>query len=713
MKPTFFLFLFLLSLCCVHAEDPAAEDISFLNSPVGDVLTFYERLSGKRIIRDNNLNNLTVTIVAAHPLKTTEARRFVEAGLLLNGVALVPSGPDAMKAISTANRKPGGEGLPLISGSTVLPDADTVITYFMPLKFLKAQELKKLYESQVQLHDYGVVNIAPGTNALLITENASVIRHFVELQELLDKEPTSVVNHFVNLSRSDAVRVSELVMESLKSEGSDAVPKSGESKALSMSNADGVRLIPDKRTNRILVICPPTSFSLVRTLIGQFDEPAEVPGAKSIVLRFVSAVDIIQVLVDALSQTEEVAAQQQSAPAIPRAQPVQPTQVSYGSTGGATSGSPGTISTRSDQLMEETDPAPLSFIVGKTWIAADPKANKIMISGPHESVDKVKDVIGQLDQKPKQVYLATVIGQLTLGDGMLFGIDYLQHFTSDGHGTGVASALIANSGKVAASNANGATSGNILDPVNLVQPSTIVSALNGLTIYGTIGGAVEYYVRALETTNRFKVLSRPVVYTSNNKKAKIATGQRIPVPVNTLSTAGTTITTASVQSTIAYQDVLLKLEVIPLINANGDVTLKIAQTNDSVAGNQEVSGNSIPIIGTQELNTTITVPNGKTIVLGGLVSEQTTRDTSGIPWLSRIPALGYLFRTTDKKTSRQELLIFIQPVVVDDIESAQIQSDIEQQHSEIRPHFDPVAPDVPDLPLEKTSPANKKAFGPY
>lgn len=674
-------------------------DISFPNSPVGDVLNFYEQLSGKRIIRDNNLNTLAVTIVASRPLDRTEAMKFVESGLLLNGVALVPAGPDSLKAVSTAARKPSGEGVPLIFGYRALPAGDQVVTYYMPLEFLKAEEAKKLFETQVQLNDYGVINIAPGMNALLITENAAVVRHFLELQLLLDKEPTSVVNHFVSLTRSDATRVSELVLAAIdpaspESSATNRAARPGEESAVTVSTSDGVRLIPDRRTNRILVICPPASYSMVRMLIEQFDAPTEMPGATSIVLQFVSALDIVSILVDVLSQTEEVEGQQQGSAAgqaIPRAQPVQPLPVSFGPRDSMMGGSGGSA-TRADQLMEQQDEMPLSYNVGKTWIAADPRANKIMISGPPESVAKVEDVIAQLDQQPKQVYLATIIGQLTLGDGMLFGVDYLQRFASNGHGTGVASALINVPGLLSPGGTPAGVGAGFVDPTQLIRPETIATALSGLTIYGVLGDAVEYYVRALETTNRFKILSRPVVFTANNKKAKIATGQRVPVPVSSLTTAGTTVTTASIQSNIAYQDVLLKLEVIPLINANGDVTLKIAQVNDSIVGNQTVSGNSIPIIGTQELNTTVTVPNGHTIVLGGLVSDEEVRDTSGIPLLSRIPGLGYLFRTTENRTRRQELLIFIQPFVVDEIQAAQTISDSERHRTDLELSFDSLDP---------------------
>jgi len=188
----------------------------------------------------------------------------------------------------------------------------------------------------------------------------------------------------------------------------------------------------------------------------------------------------------------------------------------------------------------------------------------------------------------------------------------------------------------------------------------------GLTLYGAIGSTLDAYVKALETTDRFKIISRPSVYTTNNKLAVIASGQQVPVPSDTTSgfTGGSNQLVST--SSIAYEDVLLQLDIIPLINANHDVTLKIRQTNNSLGLIPvNISGNNVPIINTQEINTEVTVPDKSTVVIGGLITDHTTRDTSGVPWLSDIPILGYLFKDTTKTKERDELIIMIQPTVVE------------------------------------------------
>jgi type II secretory pathway component GspD/PulD (secretin) len=185
-----------------------------------------------------------------------------------------------------------------------------------------------------------------------------------------------------------------------------------------------------------------------------------------------------------------------------------------------------------------------------------------------------------------------------------------------------------------------------------------------MNLYGAIGDSLDVFVTALETTNRFKVLSRPSVFALNNKKATITSGSQIPVPVQSTSFASGN--NPNVTTNIAYRDVVLKLEVVPLINADGEVTLTIAQVNDTVTGTQRVEPNNIPIIGTEQIITTVNVPDRNTIVLGGLISEQEKKDTNGMPLLSRIPGVGNLFKNNSNSNTRKELIIFIQPHVVTD-----------------------------------------------
>ena len=199
-------------------------------------------------------------------------------------------------------------------------------------------------------------------------------------------------------------------------------------------------------------------------------------------------------------------------------------------------------------------------------------------------------------------------------------------------------------------------------------------ALSGLTIYGAIGDALSVFVRALDSRSNFKILARPAVYTANNKRAVISSGQRVPVPQSTLSnlTTGTTggiinnSSSTAVAATVGYEDVELRLEVIPLINSKNEVTLKIAQINDTLGSNVNISGNQVPIVNSQRLTTTVTIPSGATVVLGGLIEDKVTKDYNGIPYLMDVPWLGNVFKYTTNSRERDELLVFIQPSVVND-----------------------------------------------
>jgi type II secretory pathway component GspD/PulD (secretin) len=188
---------------------------------------------------------------------------------------------------------------------------------------------------------------------------------------------------------------------------------------------------------------------------------------------------------------------------------------------------------------------------------------------------------------------------------------------------------------------------------------------SGLTGFFTVGNSLTAIVTALENTGRFHVINRPSVFTRNNKKAIIASGQEIAVPVNIQSSINNDGTNAGIvsNSSIQYKNVTLQLEVVPLINSEKEVSLDILQSNNEVAGSTRIDNNDIPTIATRYVRTSVTVPNEATLVLGGLIKTSQSRARSGIPVLSSIPVLGYLFSNTTKEKTRNELVILIRPVV--------------------------------------------------
>jgi type II secretion system protein D len=419
------------------------------------------------------------------------------------------------------------------------------------------------------------------------------------------------------------------------------------------------QFIADKRTNRVLIIVKAENYKYLRELIAKLDQPDDF--AKPLVrpLNFLSVNDVYPVLTDMLKDKDDAAngAAGATGGSTPAPTPRQSqSQNNVSSTSTSSSGGTDT----SDKLQDPEHSSPQSVTIGNTSIIADPNANSIIVYGPSDTQRKAAQIIDLLDQRPKQVYLAAVIGELQLTEGMNYGASWFAKLNTGGSNNLVGAAV------------NNTISGFL---TNLVTSSltnainSFPSSLAGLTVFGTIAQGVSTYANFLESTGKFRTISRPVVYTSNNKRATILSGQLIPVPgqssYNTVGAVGTN-SLNNVTSTINYQQVALKLEIIPLINSDKEVNLQIVQVNNTLGAAVNIGGNSVNQVNTQELTTTVRIPNGSTIVLGGLISDDKQTSDAGIPYINRIPILGPLLGGQSNKTrTRNELVIMIQPIVVD------------------------------------------------
>jgi len=267
-----------------------------------------------------------------------------------------------------------------------------------------------------------------------------------------------------------------------------------------------------------------------------------------------------------------------------------------------------------------------------------------------------------------QVFLATVIGSLTISNNDEFSFNILQRYSKTGASSGINTVVGGTNITTGAPLSQAAAS--------FSQLATLASnALPGMQIAAFVGNTLDLYLQALTATSRFRIASRPSVFTANNKKAVIFNGKKIAVPTGTVTslvsgnTGSSTSNTGSLTSNIQYQDVVLKIEVVPLINSAREVSLQIIQTNDTVLNSSTNIGGGVevPEISTQELTTTVTVPDRSTILIGGLITQTDQKNTSGVPFLSAVPLLGNLFKSTTDLTDRQELVVLIQPSVVNDV----------------------------------------------
>ena len=722
--------------------------LAFPNNPVIDMLNIYERLTDKTLVKDTNIfEGATISLVTPKPVMKDEAVRLIEVALLTNGYAIVDD-PGGKSARILPTRGTGVQNLQFSAGvrfyteAKDLPDGETLVTYFMKLKFLDPTEAQEILANHVGLNVYGRITPVLTPPGLLITESATIVKQLISIHTTIDIGDTgsALITKFIPLTYADAATVAQIVQSTVAAQATEretkgiktsrgeaqpnATRRDGENRSSdggssssssrpsepprpaqpifyngqwvyppgqnSGAAAPTSQVVADTRLNQILVVATPEDFTYIASLITEFDKPVTVTMPYERSLRYASAVDVLPALVDLLQDTStgttqlpgggtlQAGSQSQSLVSTSRSQLLGGRTTtstrggtiassSTGSGGGGGVAADGTtasatsstgIGGRTDIIQGPSeDNAPVSVLVNKVRIVADPMANSILVMGRKEDSDKVDSLLDKLDRKPAQVYLATVIGQLTLGEGFEWGIDYLSKLNDSGD-LGFTSSKFTKRDDIITNN-------NISD----LRDNLITSAFgpaSGFNVYGQIGSSVETFVTALETTNRFRVLSRPSVFALNNKKAVITSGQIIPVPSETISVPGNANNTGSVTTTVTYRDVVLKLEVVPLINADGEVHLTIAQVNDTVIGTQLIEPNEVPIIGTEQIVTSVTVPTGQTVVLGGLISDETKKDTEGLPFLSRIPVVGNLFKDHINSDTRKELIIFIQPTVVTD-----------------------------------------------
>ncbi len=324
------------------------------------------------------------------------------------------------------------------------------------------------------------------------------------------------------------------------------------------------------------------------------------------------------------------------------------------------------------------DTTPKAVIIGNAKLIADQRANSIIVLGSRDIVVKVNKILDEMDVKAPQVALSTVIGQLELSNNEEFGVDWFAKYNKRFVGISRNNTIFGSNNpaiplpSVAPSISPGIVNtgtGNIIDPSNLINFSQIIqNVASGTNIYVAAGNAFAAIVHLLESTGRFRVMSRPTVFTSNNKKAIIASGREVPVPVNTLTNSnigGVVNNTAAVSASIEYKKVVTQLEVVPLINSEKEVSLDILQKIDNIVqgGDVNISGNLVPTIATRYVRTNVSAANGSTIILGGLVEDTKQKNYQGIPYLSRLPLVGPLFRATSSGKTRTELIVLMCPQV--------------------------------------------------
>lgn len=280
-----------------------------------------------------------------------------------------------------------------------------------------------------------------------------------------------------------------------------------------------------------------------------------------------------------------------------------------------------------------------------TRIIADDVQNSLIILASPEDYLLIDETIRKIDIVPRQVMIEALVASVELTDNMRFGLQW----------------TIQNDLRI--------TGARPFDrDINLNGPLDFVAKITNPALSFTAldnSGNVKLLVQALADNNKAKILSSPHILVSDNREARIQVGDQIPIATSTTSTpiAGGTAPTNTTTSTVQYKDTGTILKVKPQVNDSGLVALELSQEVSSGA-TENVLGTQQFRITKKEITTNLVVQDGQTIVIGGLIDEKASKGRSGIPFLSKIPLLGYLFGSTVDDFTRSELVILLTPHVV-------------------------------------------------
>jgi len=271
-------------------------------------------------------------------------------------------------------------------------------------------------------------------------------------------------------------------------------------------------------------------------------------------------------------------------------------------------------------------------------IIPDSQNNALLIMASDTDYQRIKVALGKLDVLPMQVLVEASIVEVTLSDDLFYGLEWFFKNGGSSSKRGVGKLDLRGAG---------------IAPVSPGFSYSVVDSAN----------AVRAVFNTLASDNKVNVVSSPSLMVLDNQAASIRVGDQVPIRTSETTNTGSSGADPLVTSTIQFRDTGVMLEVTPQIKDGGMVVLKINQDVSDVAQTTS-SGIDSPTINQRQINTTVAVHSGDTIVLGGLIRDNQDKGNSGVPGLRSLPGLGWAFGETRKKRRRTELVVLITPTTI-------------------------------------------------
>jgi general secretion pathway protein D len=480
------------------------------------------------------------------------------------------------------------------------------------------------------------VRVTPAPNALLLLGLPDDVEAALQAIRTLD-QPRLAGRRSVRIEPAfwSASQLAERLADILRAEGYSV--------STSVQNPGAVVILPLRPSNFLVVFAgDQKTLSHIEDWVRDLDRVSQVDPQKSVFyygVRNTTAESLAAVLNSVLqgnyaTRAAAIAAEAPAAGLPPGAQG-QPAVQGGASVGAAASG-----------------PAPGTPPPGR--IVTDPARNAIIFQGSAEEFGQLRPLIENLDQAPREAIIEATVAEVTLTDSDTLGVEWILNL--------------------------GAT------PNEIIQNTGTGIGTTGFTF--TIlnrAGATRLMLNALASNNRVRVLSTPKLLARSGGEARIQVGAQVPIVTSQgtssqLQQAGTSAILQSIQ----YRDTGVILTVKPTIYAGNQIDLEIKQEVSEAVQNN-TSGLSTPVINNRTVSTQLSLQDGATVLLGGLIMENSSSTSAGIPGLKDIPGVGFLFGTQQVAKTRSELFVFITPYIVNSAEDAERLTEIFKNRYESQP----------------------------
>ncbi|MEO8701287.1 MAG: type II secretion system secretin GspD [Kofleriaceae bacterium] len=567
-----------------------------------------------------------VTIISPNKLSPPDAYRLFLVALSTINYTIVPKGRTLRVVESNTAKR---ETVPIYKGT--LPDGnDQIVRYIYRPTYAQADSLTTAFTALKS--DPGEVQLV-GT-MLLITDYASHVKDMLSLAKLIDVPKGADGIYLLPVAHADAKKLADELSGILGMQATAASPASTPGKPgdprpplPTVATAVPSKILVDDRTNTLIIAASEAGYNRVQALVERLDIALDIEGGTTFhVYRLGSAIS------DELAKT--------LTEAITGAAPPSRTT--------GTPGRPGP-----PPVVQPAAPDPTggtAGLEGQVRVISDKITNSLIVMSSGRDFLAIREVIRLLDVPRRQVYIETMILEVTVGDTLNYG--------SSSHTIvpGTNGSLVVGGVQMPELKS--------LDVASLASSSGLLAGLLGKELASTslLGTSIPSYgllFQALSTSSNTNIVSAPSFIGLDNKEVKQKVGVNIPFERGSLQTVGSD---AFNQTNIERKDLALELSITPHISGDDSVLLEIKHDANDL-GETSALG---PTWNTRNLETSVVVRNQQTVVVGGMWQEKEFYSATKVPILGDIPVLGNLFKYTKKQKRKTNLLVMLTPYIIKD-----------------------------------------------